>query len=282
MEEEEEEVTPVDIEVTTQLSRPKYRSLIQQWFKASERLPVDKDGAITAARTLLESSCKLILDELSETYDASADLPKLYTQASSKLGISAASHIDRILKSIFGSVHNIVQNVGELRNKAGDSHGKGKDAIIVSSAQAQLAVNLAGSISAFLIATLEAYIAATKRLDANGNAVLRFDKTTIWRLRDHAKNAPESKKAYSWDEEKPVPALWLVGDSGLYLMSNGSPPILDTGEVLKGTYEPGKVKFLSAKAQGCDPSVDDVESWWPLQNAVDEGNDFVQPIPLEH
>jgi Abortive infection C-terminus/Protein of unknown function (DUF3085) len=277
---EETEAPPLEISVALTLSRPKYGALLQQWDNAVERRSEDKDGAITAARTLLESTCKLILDECSINYSTTDDLPKLYSLVSNHLGVSAGSQIDRILKTIFGSVHAIVQSVGELRNKAGDSHGKGKSPLLASRSHAELAVNLAGSVAIFIISTYESYLSATKRLDARGDAILRFDKTLVWRLIDHAKNAPESQKAYAEEGEDAVPALWLVGDSGVYLMSNGKPPILATGEIFRGQVVPGEVRFLMAPAEGCDPGLDDVDAWWPIHNAIDDGNDFVQPIPL--
>jgi hypothetical protein len=45
---------------------------------ALERRSDDPEGAITSARTLLETVCKHILDEGGIKYDDDADLPKLY------------------------------------------------------------------------------------------------------------------------------------------------------------------------------------------------------------
>src|SRR5271163_1715955 len=55
------------------------------WAKALDRRHSDAEGAITSARTLLESVCKRVLDEAGEIYDDAADLPALYKQVAKKL-----------------------------------------------------------------------------------------------------------------------------------------------------------------------------------------------------
>ena len=47
------------------------------WQKAIDRRTGDPDGAITAARTTLESICKLILDDAGIEHDGKDDLPAL-------------------------------------------------------------------------------------------------------------------------------------------------------------------------------------------------------------
>lgn len=49
------------------------------WTKVIERRSSDPEGAVTMARTLLESVCKHILDEAGESeHEAKPDLNKLY------------------------------------------------------------------------------------------------------------------------------------------------------------------------------------------------------------
>lgn len=56
------------------------------WSRALDRRSSDPDGAITLARTLLESVCKLILDDIQKPYDENAcDLPKLYKMTADAL-----------------------------------------------------------------------------------------------------------------------------------------------------------------------------------------------------
>ncbi|QUN41767.1 abortive infection family protein [Burkholderia cenocepacia] len=48
-----------------------------------------------------------------------------------------------------------LRGLGAVRNRLGDSHGKGKVAAKPAPRHAELAVNLAGSVALFLLATLE-------------------------------------------------------------------------------------------------------------------------------
>jgi hypothetical protein len=192
--------------------------------------------------------------------------------------LSPTQHTDELFKSIFGATQTIVSRVGELRNKLGDAHGKGNLHLPIPRPHAELAVNLAGATCCFLIACLESAVAAKKLITSDGRVVLKFDVATVWRLLDHARNA---KRAIpNFGERKPRPALWLVGDSGVYLMSNGDPPMSQTGHLIKKKDAVG-VSRLTAPAFGCDPAYNAFEDWWPLHNAIDGGNDFSMTVPIE-
>ena len=125
------------------------------WKKALERRATDPEGAITAARTLLESVCKHILDAKSVPYDDSADLPKLYTLTSKQLNLSPSQHTEQIFKQILSGCHSVVEGLGALRNKHSDAHGKGMTATRPAARHAELAVNLAGTMATFLLQTWE-------------------------------------------------------------------------------------------------------------------------------
>jgi len=59
---------------------------------------------------------------------------------------------------------------------------------------------------------------------------LRFDLKNVLTLIKHALNAPDHKCAYvNGLNEVPKPGLWLVGDDGIYLMSNGLPMLKEHG-----------------------------------------------------
>jgi hypothetical protein len=125
------------------------------WQKALERRSTDPDGAITAARTLLEAVCKHILDSLGEPYDDKAELPKLYGVVAHNLNLSPSQHTAQVFKQILGGCQSVVEGLGAVRNKLGDAHGPGKAGVRPLPRHAELAVNLAGTMATFLIATWE-------------------------------------------------------------------------------------------------------------------------------
>ena len=267
---------PLDVSIHEQMARPTYRDHKDLWEKANDRLLDDPEGAITAARSLLERTCKQILNELAVSYSDTFDLPKLYNNACKALGMAPGGQVDPSFRAVFSSTFQIVQSVAEIRNKYGDAHGKGTSALRASRDEAELAVHLAGAVSCFLVSRFETHLSATRRITRDGKAVLWFDKSVVWRLVDHATNSPKKKL---WYGEDVGPCLMLVGDAGVYLMSNGDPPIFNDGTLVREEGNDRKL-LLVANAEGCDSSAE-FEAWWPIHNAIDGGNDFSVPIPVE-
>lgn len=125
------------------------------WQKALERRNEDPEAAITMARTLIESVCKHILDEAGASHSDKDDLPKLYKETAKQLNMAPEQHQEEVFKQILGGCQTVIQGLGTLRNKLSDAHGKGKKAVKPSARHAALAVNLAGSMAAFLVAAWE-------------------------------------------------------------------------------------------------------------------------------
>lgn len=123
------------------------------WHRCLERRDRDPEGAITAARTMLESCCKCILDDHSVPLKGTEDLPKLYSLVAERLKLSPGAHEEKVFKQILGGCHAVVEGLGTLRNRLGDAHGKGIRPVRPAARHAQLAVNLAGAMSTFLIET---------------------------------------------------------------------------------------------------------------------------------
>lgn len=128
----------------------------EAWRKALDRRHDDPEGAITAARTLLESVCKHILTVRGVPFDEGLDLPKLHALAIEQLNLAPSQHTEPLFKTILGNCQNVVNALGTLRNKLGDAHGKAPRQVKPAPRHAELAVNLAGTMAAFLVATWEA------------------------------------------------------------------------------------------------------------------------------
>ena len=117
-----------------------------EWRKSLERIIDDPEGAITSARSLIETTCKYILDKYDIKYDDDIKLPQLYKLAAKQLNLAPEQHQEPIFKQILGGCFSVVSGLGSLRNKLGDSHGKGITQTKPSSRHAALAVNLSGEI----------------------------------------------------------------------------------------------------------------------------------------
>lgn len=153
---EEANANPADGIITGRITVVDSDHIKEAWAKALERRHADPDGAITSARTLLETVCKHILFELGEPVDDKAYLPQLYGNVAKKLNLSPSQHTEPIFKQILGGCHSVVEGLGAVRNRHSDAHGKAPKAVKAAPRHAELSVNLAGSMAIFLLATLEA------------------------------------------------------------------------------------------------------------------------------
>jgi hypothetical protein len=148
--------SPMDEIVSSTISGSVNYAYVQHvWQKALDRRTHDAEGAITMARTLLETTCKHIMDEAGIEYDDKAELPQLYKGVQKILNLAPSEHTEQIFKEILTGCISIIKGLGSLRNKLSDAHGKGQNGPRPSARHAQLAVNLAGAMSDFLISSWE-------------------------------------------------------------------------------------------------------------------------------
>lgn len=146
---------PSDDHATHALQQFDSEHVTEAWRKALERKISDPEGAITAARTLLEAVCKHILDDQAEPYSDKSDLKTLYNQTAKLLNLSPSQHAEEVFKQILGGCQSVVEGLGSLRNRLSDAHGRGRGGVKPLPRHAELAVNLAGSMAIFLVATWE-------------------------------------------------------------------------------------------------------------------------------
>lgn len=146
-------VAPGDGAVATGLTHFNSEAVSEAWRRALHRRSSDPAGAITAARTMLESVLKNVLDDADETYGDADDLPKLYRKVSELLNLAPSQHTETIFKQVLGGCAAVVEGLGAVRNKVGDAHGTGRRPIKPAPRHAELVVNLAGAMALFIIQT---------------------------------------------------------------------------------------------------------------------------------
>lgn len=148
--------SPADASISATLDRFDRDVVHRRWTSALERRSTDPEGAITLARTLLEDVIKWLLTKENVAFDSGSDLPQLYRLIAKELRLAPDAHTEQVFKEILGSCQSIVGSLGALRNKLSDAHSIGPLRIKPKSRHAELAVNLAGTMTTFLIATWEA------------------------------------------------------------------------------------------------------------------------------
>ena len=101
---------------------------------------------------------------------------------------------------------------------------------------------------------------------------LHFDRAIVEQLLKHATEAPD-RALTTEDPETKKPGLWLVGDHGVYLMSNGAPPLL-------GAF--GGAAMI-ASAVEADAHKLPFDQWWKAKQesfGPDDGVEFIDAAEL--
>jgi len=142
---------PSDREVEKILETVDVPHIKRAWEKAIQRRKTDPDGALTSAKTIIEATCKSILDESKIPYTPSADINGLIAQVLEVLELSPSQHIDKETKRMLGSMCAVVNGIAFLRNRLGDSHGSSSIGEPNLAEISDLAINVAGNISTMLL-----------------------------------------------------------------------------------------------------------------------------------
>lgn len=122
------------------------------WAKALARRATDPEGAVTSARTLLESVCKHILDSANMEFREGAPLRHLYAETAKLLEIAPSDNLAPVLNTMFTACAEVIASIGKLRNELSDSHGRGQFGAMPEWRHSELAVNLSGAMATYLAA----------------------------------------------------------------------------------------------------------------------------------
>ncbi len=119
---------PLSPRQTEYLSKIDYEYITEQVKKCDNKIADgDFEGAITNARSLIESICKYILDDSGMEYNPKSDLPDLYKETSKLLNMHPNQHVQAAFKQILSGCFSIVQGFAAVRNELSDAHGKSKN-----------------------------------------------------------------------------------------------------------------------------------------------------------
>ncbi|MGV9976135.1 abortive infection family protein [Micromonospora wenchangensis] len=127
----------------------------QQLVRLERALGSDPGQAIGAAKNLVESTAKVVLDARGLEVPRSATLPALIAAALQALDAHPANEERRPVRDIVSKAAAIANHVGELRNEAGDGHGPLALPTGLELRHGRLAARVAVAWCAFVLETLE-------------------------------------------------------------------------------------------------------------------------------
>lgn len=154
------DIEATELVETKELDRITFEYIHEQIIKCNTKIDNnDFNGAITNARTLIESICLFILEsKTKQKHDYDGNLIKLYKSIASTLKMSPGDYDDEHLKQILSGVFSIINGVSGLRNNFSDSHGAAPSKTTIykiDERHAILTVNLAKTISEYLFLSYE-------------------------------------------------------------------------------------------------------------------------------
>lgn len=123
-------------------------------------LVADPAAAIASSKEMVESVCKIILDDYEVSYRNRDDLPTLYKKAATALKLNAESVPDNkkgseAAQGVLRSLVTAVQRLAELRNELGLGHGRTRASQALTR-HARLAFNSGSAVAEFLLDTWHA------------------------------------------------------------------------------------------------------------------------------
>lgn len=128
-----------------------YDRAMTDWKEAQSAVHTDPENAITQASTLVETACKHILGDVKKGLPADQSILPLMRATCRALRLDPAEQADPELKGLCGGLITVAQNIGTLRTKFGDAHGKGPEHHPLTTSHARLAVNAAGCVTTFIM-----------------------------------------------------------------------------------------------------------------------------------
>lgn len=123
---------------------------------------VDSDPrlAVSAAKDVIESTAKLVLTQLGESYTKNDDLPALANRAAAALGLTkraltgTTAPDTESLGQLLGALNGLIGGIAQLRNAVGVGHGRESVPEWVQPRHARLASGMATTWCSLMLETL--------------------------------------------------------------------------------------------------------------------------------
>ena len=126
-----------------------------EFNRCVELIHSDAPAAITAACALVESLCKVYIEENNLESPKRQGISDLWKVTSKHLGFDASALEDDDLKKIVSGLNSVVGGIGSLRTHAGSAHGQGKKVYNVQARHARLAVHAAQTLVGYVLESWE-------------------------------------------------------------------------------------------------------------------------------
>ena len=130
-------------------------ALGQEFERCMENVETDPPAAITAASSILESLCKLYIEDNGLEMPNKQTIGPLWRVVTKHIGFDPSAVEDDDVKRVLSGLASVVDGVGSLRTHTGSAHGRGRKSYSIRARHARLAVHASHTLVAFVLETWE-------------------------------------------------------------------------------------------------------------------------------
>lgn len=130
-----------------------FSAIEAEFNRALENVNTNPREAVSAASNILESVCKVYIEDENLVMPSKQDLQNVWKVVRGDLGFDPSSKEDDDVKRILTGALSIVDGIGALRTHASSAHGQGKQGYKLLPRHARLAVHSAHTITLFILET---------------------------------------------------------------------------------------------------------------------------------
>lgn len=126
-------------------------SISNEFDRALTNVEASPREAVSAASNILESLCKIYIEEEGLDCPAKQDLKPIWTIVRKDLGFDPSTVEDQDLQTILSGMISVVEGIGAFRTHASSAHGAGKKHYKLEPRHARLAIHAAHTIALFIL-----------------------------------------------------------------------------------------------------------------------------------
>lgn len=126
-------------------------ALAHEFNRALSNVDKDPREAVSAASNILETVCKVYIEENKLEKPAKQDLKPVWTIVRKHLGFDPSLVEDQDLQVILSGLISLVEGIGALRTHASSAHGAGKKHYKLEPRHSRLAIHAAHTVVLFIL-----------------------------------------------------------------------------------------------------------------------------------
>ncbi len=123
----------------------------REFERATTNVGTDPREAVSAAANILESVCKVYIEDEGLEMPAKQDLQGVWNVVRKHLGLDPSRVEDQDLQQILTGMLSVVHGIGGLRTHASSAHGSGRKAYKLEPRHARLAIHAAHTVALYVL-----------------------------------------------------------------------------------------------------------------------------------